>query len=207
MLRFRSGVSFALFTLVASFAAVPRVNAQELIKPTAPAAAAAPAPKTAPTPAPVDARVLLKDAMKKASKEKKAILVVFGASWCGWCHRLDAFLAHPDAKPILEDNYVIVHLDVKESGPKKSQENPSGNEVLAELGGDEAGLPFYAFLNAKGDKVADSNAMPKNSNIGYPAAPEEIAAFEGLLKKTAPRLKDDKRTKLVTWLKDNAPKQ
>jgi thioredoxin-related protein len=199
MFRFRSGASFVLLALAASVVAAPRVTAQELVKPTAPASVAAPTP--------ADARVLLKDAAKKATKEKKAVLVVFGASWCGWCHRLDAFLVHPDAKPILEENYVIVHLDVKESGPKKAQENPSGNEVLAELGGAEAGLPFYAFLNAKGDKIADSNAMPKNSNIGYPAAPEEITAFEGLLKKTAPRLKDDKRAKLIGWLKANAPKQ
>ena len=68
---------------------------------------------------------------------------------------------------------------------------------MKELGGEKSGLPFYAVLDASGKKLADSNVMPGNSNIGFPGSPEEIAAFDGILKQTAPRMTDRERA-LVT---------
>ena len=93
-----------------------------------------------------------------------------------------------------------------ESPEKKSLENPGGGKKLEELGGAKSGLPFYAFLDAKGKKLADANALPGGKNIGYPATPEEIAAFEKLMKETAPRMTEADRTKLVDYLKKAAPK-
>ncbi|HZT42435.1 MAG TPA: hypothetical protein VFA07_09595 [Chthonomonadaceae bacterium] len=76
---------------------------------------------------------------------------------------------------------------------------------MKDLGGEKSGLPFYAFLDAKGKKLADSNVMPGNQNIGYPAAPDEIVAFEKLMEKTAPRMKEADREKVVSYLKKAAP--
>ena len=76
---------------------------------------------------------------------------------------------------------------------------------MKDLGGEKSGLPFFAFLDAKGKKLADSNVMPGNQNIGYPAAPDEIAAFEKLLERTAPRMKAADREKVVAYLKKAAP--
>ncbi len=45
---------------------------------------------------------LLAPAKEKASAEKKAIFLHFGASWCGWCKKLDAFLDRADIKPVFE---------------------------------------------------------------------------------------------------------
>ena len=73
------------------------------------------------------------------------------------------------------------------------------------MGGEKSGLPFFAFLDEKGKKLADSNVMPGNQNIGYPAAPDEIAAFEKLLEKTAPHMQDVDREKVVAYLKKAAP--
>ena len=41
--------------------------------------------------------------------------------------------------------------------------------------------------------------------IGYPGAPEEIVAFEKLLNETAPRLSEAQRSKLIAYLRANAP--
>ena len=111
-------------------------------------------------------------------------------------------------KPILEESFVVVVLDVMESGERKALENPGGVKVLADLGGEKAGLPFYAAVDPTGKKLADANLMPpKNSNIGYPATPEEIIAFEKFLKSAAPKMKPESQAKLIEHLKKNAPKQ
>ena len=164
--------------------------------------------------APRPANVLLEAAYKRAKKEKKTVLVMFHATWCGWCHKLEAVMAKPDFKKQFEKSYVIVNLDVLENGDKIAQfENPGGKDRMAELGGEKSGLPFYAFLNDKGEKLADSNAMPnpktpevKDQNIGYPGSPEEIEAFMTLIKQTAPKWADADQDKLHAYLKENAPK-
>ncbi len=100
----------------------------------------------------------------------------------------------------------MVNLDVMENGPKvATDENPGGVAIMKTLGGEKSGLPFYAILDAKGKKLADSNVMPKNQNIGYPGSSEEIEAFGKILEKTAPKWKEADRLKLIDYLKQNAP--
>src|ERR1051326_1814255 len=110
-------------------------------------------------------------------------------------------MARPEFKKMFEANYVLLTLDVQENGEKKAKlENPGGVEYMKELGGEKSGLPFYAFVDAEGKKLADSNAMPKNMNIGCPDTPEEIEAFMGLIQKTAPHWSEADREKLKTYL-------
>ena len=158
---------------------------------------------------PLPAAQLLASAQKQAGKEHKNVLVIFHASWCGWCKRLETVMDRPEYKKLLADNYVIVPLDVSENGPKKALENSGSDKVMSDLGGAKSGLPFYAFLSPKGKKLADSNVMPSKEgapkNIGYPGSREEIAAFDALLKQTAPKMKPDARKNLVDYLTQNAP--
>lgn len=160
------------------------------------------APKTKP----LSTREVMASAVKTARKENKAILLHFTASWCGWCHKLEAALAVDPVKKHLEANYVLVSLDVMEQPAKKSLENPGANEFLKELGGAQSGIPYLVFFDKNGKKLADSNVMPKGQNIGYPGLPEEIVAFGELVKKTAPRLSDTERSELLDWFTKNAPK-
>jgi thiol-disulfide isomerase/thioredoxin len=157
--------------------------------------------------APKPAQNLIGAARTAANKQHKPTLVMFHASWCGWCKRLDAVMSRPEFKKMFEANYQLVTLDVLENGAKVAElENPGGKEYMKELGGEKSGLPFYAWLNADGKKIADSNAMPKEQNIGYPGEPAEIETFMALIKKTAPNWSEADQKTLHDYLVANAPK-
>lgn len=165
------------------------------------------APIRADEAAPTAAKTLLAEAQTSARSKKKPVLVMFHASWCGWCKRLEAVMDRPEFKKMFDANYTLVSLDVMENGDKKAKlENPGGADVMKELGGEKSGLPFYAFLDDKGKKLADSNAMPGSKNIGYPGEPAEITAFMELIKKTAPHWSPGDQERLKAYFVANAPK-
>ena len=62
------------------------------------------------------------------------------------------------------------------------------------------GIPIYIFFDSAGNRLATSMAMPDGGNIGHPVAPEEIVAFDGLLKKTAPRMTEAQRKQISDYL-------
>lgn len=150
------------------------------------------------------AQELLSAAIKTAKADNKNVLVHFGASWCGWCRRLDAFLQAPEVGKLMADNYVLLELTVLESDEKKALENPGAEELMNRMGGTDAGLPFYFFMNKEGKKLGDSMAMPGGKNIGHPANAEEIKAFAELLERTAPRMTSAQRAKIVDYLTKTA---
>lgn len=156
---------------------------------------------------PLQANEIMQTAFKDAKASDKNIFLIFHASWCGWCKRLEKAIQSPELKKIFEDNFVITHIDVLERDKKVEElENPGGREIMANYGGAKSGLPFYVFLDDTGKKLADSNVMPENQNIGYPGATEEIEAFAKIVKNSAKNLTDEQLSAIVDYLKDNAPK-
>lgn len=147
---------------------------------------------------------VLKTAFATAKSDKKPVWVIFHASWCGWCKKLDAFMAMPEFKSILEKNFVIVHLDVMENGPQKALENPGGMEYMIKLGGEKAGLPFFAMLDQNGKVLADSMmpvpGKPEKQNTGHPIEPSEVAHFMSMLQKAAPKITAEEREKINKFL-------
>lgn len=151
---------------------------------------------------------LLTKAKAQAAQEHKNVMVIFHASWCGWCKRLDSFLADKEMSKVMEDNFVIVHLDVMENGDKVALENAGGMDLMKQWDGEKAGLPFTVILDASGKKLIDSNEKGKEGgNIGYPAAPNEIAHFMKMLVESAPRLTKPQYASIKKWLTEHAPKR
>jgi len=155
--------------------------------------------------APPSAESLMQAAVKTAKAQNKVVLVHFGASWCSWCKRLDEMLLGNELGKLFADHYVIVHLTVQESDVKKQLENPGAEAMLTAEGAGKSGVPVFMFFNGEGKKVADSLALPNRTNIGYPASPEEIAAFGTILEKTAPRMSSAQRAAVISYLKAHAP--
>src|SRR6188474_3755397 len=85
--------------------------------------------------APLSAEEIMKEAFVSAKKQNKKVLVMFHASWCGWCHKMDTSLNDASVKKFFDDNFVIRHLVVAESDRKKNLENPGGQEMLEKYEG------------------------------------------------------------------------
>jgi thiol:disulfide interchange protein len=154
--------------------------------------------------APESADAVVAAALGRARAEHKVVLIEFGASWCVWCRRFEAFVTAPGVAPIVQANYVVTNLTVQERDDKKPLENPGGQALFDRWSGGKAGLPFYVFLDATGQKIGDSNFMPDGSNIGFPAVPEEIARFMMVIDRTAPRLTAAGHTVLQSYLERTA---
>ena len=153
---------------------------------------------------PAPAELLIQNAQTAAAKSNKKVMVIFHASWCGWCKKLDAFMDMPDFKPMFASSYEIVHLDVLEPAPKRGLENPGGEAVLIRLGGANQGLPYFAVVDAKGKPIITST-MPvvgkkEGMNTGHPMTPEEVEHFMTILRKTS-RIKPADLVKMESWLK------
>jgi thiol-disulfide isomerase/thioredoxin len=132
---------------------------------------------------------ILQPVFAKAAAENKNVLLIFQASWCGWCRKMDASLQAPAVKPLMDKSYEMVHLTVYESQNKKHLENAGALAFLTKHGGADKGLPYWYVLDKDGRVLSDSRDQA-GQNTGCPATEVEVEHFTGVLKKTS-ALSDD----------------
>lgn len=130
------------------------------------------------------ATVLLQQATAQAKKEHKNVFVMFHASWCGWCKKMEKNMEGDACKKMFDDNFVTLRLTVQESPKNKALENPGADALLEKYKGAKAGLPFWVVLDAKGTVLTDS-FNTKGENLGCPSSVEEVAEFKTKLKKAS----------------------
>jgi thioredoxin-related protein len=140
---------------------------------------------------PASATDILKEAYQQAAKENKNVFVIFHASWCGWCHKMDTSMNDPVCKALFDNNYVIRHLVVDESKDKLALENPGAKELKIKYNGDGQGIPFWLIFDKDGKLLFDSKMRVagegpnKGDNIGCPASEKEVIAFIEIVQKTS----------------------
>lgn len=82
-------------------------------------------------------------ALVTAVKEHKRVLLDFGGNWCWDCHVLEKAFHQPRIAPLLNDNFVVVHVDVG----RYDKNLDLAKRYRVDL---EKGVPSLAVLSARG---------------------------------------------------------
>lgn len=135
--------------------------------------------------------VIMSQALKMASKENKNVFLMWHASWCGFCKKMDTLMNDPSVKKYFDDSFVITHLVVRERGEKEHLNNEGSDKLMAKYHGEKAGIPFWVVLDKNGKLLADSFMRPEGvgmdkagKNTGCPLQKEEVEHWVSVLKKT-----------------------
>lgn len=102
----------------------------------------------------------LPDALKKAEKEKKYVLVDFsGSDWCGWCIKLDKeVFSKKEFKKYAKDNLILVLIDFPRN-KKMSMKEKAANNALAQKYKVQ-GFPTVLLMDSKGKVILTTGYKP-----------------------------------------------
>ncbi len=96
----------------------------------------------------------IREATVAAGKQHKRILLVFGGNWCIDCHVLDNAFHQPRIEPVLNANFVVVHVDVG----KYDKNLDLAKKYHVDL---EKGVPSIAVLNINGALLYSTSEFEK----------------------------------------------
>ena len=94
-------------------------------------------------PAPDQAKADVATALKTAAQTHKRVLLDFGGNWCGDCQVLDLYFHNAQNLPILESNFVLVHVNIGHMDINLD----IANQYRVPL---DKGVPAIAVLSDKG---------------------------------------------------------
>jgi thioredoxin 1 len=95
-------------------------------------------------PDPGQAKAQIAAALKTAAATHKRILLDFGGNWCGDCQVLDIYFHDPKNRPLLEANFVLVHVNVGHMDANLDIAEQYGVPVAK-------GVPALAVLTERGN--------------------------------------------------------
>jgi thioredoxin 1 len=85
----------------------------------------------------------IRRALATAAKQHKNVLLDFGGNWCIDCHVLENAFHQPRIAPLLNSNYIVVHVDVG----KYDKNLDLAKKYHVNL---EKGVPSLAVLDSQG---------------------------------------------------------
>jgi thiol:disulfide interchange protein len=142
---------------------------------------------------PLNAEQVLSEAMQQAEQEDQRVFLHFGAPWCGWCHRFEAWLAREEVAETLAQDFALVKID--------TDRMTGGKDLLTRYAGEKpTGIPFSVVLEPDGT-VVTTVVNDKGENIGCPWTDEEIAAFGAVLARACRNIDAETRDSLLDSLR------
>jgi thiol:disulfide interchange protein len=94
-------------------------------------------------PAPEQAQAGLAAALKGAAAQHRRIIVDFGGNWCTDCHVLDTYMHDSTNQPLIDANFVVVHVNVGREDQNLDIAERYGIPL-------KKGVPAIAVLSAQG---------------------------------------------------------
>ena len=95
-----------------------------------------------------DGEAQIATAIKRAASKNKRVLLMFGANWCGWCHKLhDLFESDREVARILLYEYELVLIDIGRWDKHMDIAKRYGAAL------DKTGVPFLVVLDSDGQPV------------------------------------------------------
>ena len=137
-----------------------------------------------------NATEIMEKAYEQAKIENKNVFLIFHASWCGWCKKMEKNMEDPLIKDFFDKNYVKAFVTVEERGDKVNLNTPGGDLLVESFGGKNQGLPFWVILDENGNVLKDSKI--NGANVGGPASEKEVDYLISTLEPTAKNAKVDK---------------
>lgn len=99
-----------------------------------------------------DASVDIAQALIRAQKNNKRVLIVYGGNWCGWCIKLDEFFKKDrTAGRTLRYEYEVVKVDIGRFDKNIDLVEKYGASIKKE------GVPYLTVLDGTGKVVANQN--------------------------------------------------
>ena len=126
-------------------------------------------PNTNLYPDPKDAEKELKEGLAKAGREHKRVIVVFGGNWCYDCHVLDTTFHSKDFAPLVDANFVVVHINIGDEGKDNA-------DLARRLGvALDKGVPSLGVLDPDGRVVYAQKNGEFESTVK--TGPDDVRAF------------------------------
>jgi thiol:disulfide interchange protein len=107
----------------------------------------------------VDPKLTIAAGLKQAKKEHKRVILDFGGDWCGDCQVLDIYFHDPANLPLLDKNFVVVHVFIGHMDKNLDLAMSYGVPI-------NRGVPALAVLDANG-KVLYSQATGQFNDMRH----------------------------------------
>lgn len=141
---------------------------------------------------PADVNSIIKQTCVEAGKQHKKAFIIFHASWCIWCRKLDSSMNDVSCKKYFDSNFIITHLTAFEIDDKAKLNTPGNEAFLAAHHAIDQGIPTWFIFDENGNLLADSQLRHKGegfdvegSNVGCPSNETEINYFISILQKVS----------------------
>jgi thioredoxin 1 len=128
-------------------------------------------PNTNLYPPPEEARSEIAAALASAAKDRKRVILVFGANWCYDCHVLDAAFHSKAIAPLVNANYHVVHVNVGDDGTENLDLAESYGVPLKKA----VRVPSLAVLDPNGKVVYSQKNGEFDDSVKL--APADVTAF------------------------------
>jgi len=120
---------------------------------------------------PVDWYAWSEEALERARKEDKPILLSIGYSACHWCHVMEReSFENPAIARLMNDNFINIKVD-REERPDLDQVYMNAVQIMKGSGG----WPLTVFLRPNGEPFYGGTYFPPDDRYGHPGFPRLLA--------------------------------